>query len=381
MTLFGDAVVGSKIDDISIKFQYNNSPADIIEGLTGTGVTSNADAMAQVSTGAGVATAFLVSKDLIRYRPGHEVSAHMTFIMDGAGVGVAHFIGIGDDQDRIGFGTKDGVTGVWFWEAGNKTFKPQSEFNIDRIDGTGSSKFDIDITKMNILNVSYGWLGIAPMIIQIYAGFEKGWVVCHVFDFTNLQAEPHLKHPSLPICIDVERTSGSGAATTRSSSWRAGVVAGIDAGADIRTFDYVAKEIAVAANTPTCVLSIKSRDLFKGKHNHVTSLPIQLDIVTDGAKPVVIQGVFDPTYAALPIYTETDPDSSVSEFSVGPHVIVTPSPIPQNSPSSFMGKVDSRSTDLTHRRLHIHTGEELAIVATSTNSTVVSVVMVVNELF
>jgi len=394
-SVFGELVVGSHIDDISIQYQYNNSTRDVSETVTGTGAASNADSMAQVSSGAGVGLAELESVESIRYRPGHEAYAQMTFQLTGLGAGVSHFIGIGNGDDRIGVGSKDGVVGIWFREGGNPdTFVPQSDWEVDKLDGSkgeeNRSGFELDATKLNIVMPSYGWLGSAPIIVSFYAGWGLGWVVAHVIDISNSENEPHLDNPTLPLKMEVERTSGAGEATVRSSSWRGGSIAGSGDEADsaIRVFNYTSANagvpgaVAIPANTPTAFIVIKNKATFQGKTNHVKARPILLSFVTDGTKDVLIQGVKGATTSVAANFVDTDAANSVMQFADNvPLTVTAPDPIPPSAPATFMGKVDAREVDAERRRVVVYPGEELYIIATSTNSSEVSATVTVEELF
>lgn len=385
-TIFGEAITAGKVDDISVQFQYNNSTVDlVIETPAGTGGQSNANSMMRVTSGAGVGKQTVYSKDSIRYRPGHEAFAQYTSRFVGAGEGINQMHGIGNGADRVCFGTKDGIFGTWYQEGGNTPiFTSQASFKGDPLDGSGPSGFNIDPTKENILYPVYGWLGIAPIIWIVYGGLEIGWILADWRDEINESEEPHLDNPSLPIVCETERLSGSGEAFIETSSWRGGVISQgqDDLNASTRVFNYAVTEVAVGGSSiPTAVLIVRNKTTFQGKNNHVKVKPIILSFITEGTKPTLIQGVKGATYATVPVFGDTDTANSVMEFAVGPHVISTPIPIPTSAPATYMDKVDAREVDAERRRVIIYPGEELAIVATSANATLVTMTVTMYELF
>lgn len=323
-TIFGDLVTGRKMDDVSFQFQYNNSTNDLnIQTPTGTGEQSNADSKMKVSSGASVGDQTVFSKDSIRYRPGHEAYAHFTARFVGAEVGVEHFAGIGNAMDRVCFGTKDGVFGAWFQEGGNAAvFTPQSDFNTDKLDGTGDTGFEIDITKMNIYYPVYGWLGDAPLIWAIYGGYELGWIIAHVQDQVNTIEEPHLQNPSLPMVFQTTRASGSGEAFLETSSCRAGAIAGgFEDNASTRRFGtFILNIDATQATTgdATHLVSIKSKDTFQGKTNHVKVKVDFINSINNVNKDVVFEAYPTAALIALnpsfdPGYVDIDADNSVMQ--------------------------------------------------------------------
>lgn len=314
-TIFGEQVVGGHEDNVSVQFQYNNSLRDLnIFTPTGTGSQSNANSMMRISAGTGVGSQFVESLSSVRYRPGHEVMTHFTALFVGADTGVTHSIGIGDEDNRVSFGTEDGVFGVWFRKGGVDTFHPQSSFISDRIDGSGgegnSSGFTLDPTKLNTWMITYGWLGSTPLSMYIYAGFRYGWILVHTIDFSNILDNPHLDNPSLPVHAEVIRASGTGAeAYIETGSWRAGTVAGSAAEGNTsdRRFPFfsIDRSVSSTAGTGTHLISIRSKDLFQGKTNHVQAAVTEYvlasahnkDLIV-AAYPTAVLRAADPVFAA-----------------------------------------------------------------------------------
>lgn len=298
-TVFGEAISGMRTDDVSVQFQYNNSTNDLdIQTPTGTGGQSNAKSMMRVTSGSGIGSQIVFSKDAIRYRPGHEAYAQYTARFVGARIGVRHLIGIGNDDDSVCFGTKDSVFGSWFQEGGNaRIFTPQTSFNVDTLDGTGGenneSGFKIDITKENIFMPTYGWLGSAPIFWMIYGGATLGWIVAHIQDDVNTLEEPHLQNPSLPMACETTCTSGTGETFIETSSWRAGSVAGIEVhNASTRRFGAVVLDIdATQATTgdATHLISVKSKAAFQSHDNHVKVIIDFINSVNTVNKDVIFE--------------------------------------------------------------------------------------------
>ena len=53
----------------------------------------------------------------------------------------------------------------------------QSNFNLDRLDGTGPSGYDIDIAKMQMIGIQYSWYG-AGFIDFMLRGADGNFVFC-----------------------------------------------------------------------------------------------------------------------------------------------------------------------------------------------------------
>ena len=73
---------------------------------------------------------------------------------------------------------------------------PQSSWNIDRMDGTGSSQFNVDLTKMQMFYIDFTWYGAG----SIRFGFKnnRGEVIyCHRIPNNNLNTEAYMRSGNL----------------------------------------------------------------------------------------------------------------------------------------------------------------------------------------
>jgi hypothetical protein len=73
---------------------------------------------------------------------------------------------------------------------------PQSSWNIDKMDGTGSSLFNLDLTKMQMFYIDYTWYGAGA----IRFGFKnnRGEVIyCHRVPNNNVNTEAYLRSGNL----------------------------------------------------------------------------------------------------------------------------------------------------------------------------------------
>ena len=87
---------------------------------------------------------------------------------------------------------------------------PQSQWNVDRLDGSGSSGITLDITKAQILFADIEWLGLGT----VRTGFviNGQFVPCHYFHHANLIDTTYITTGSLPLRYEIENkaaTSGS----------------------------------------------------------------------------------------------------------------------------------------------------------------------------
>ncbi len=346
-TTFGEAVVGSRNDNISCQFQYSNSTRDVVATTSGSGTTSNANSMAAVNITGAVGSSTLTSRDSVRYRPGHECVAQFTSVYEGAQAGVQQYHGFLNSVDGACFGTKDGVFGVYIVANSVETFIPNTEFSESAYTSLG---FVHDPTKLNLYMVQFGWLGVAPIMFSMYMGHLLGWRVVHVYDRVNISTTPHLGNPSLPLAAKVARASGSGsAAAVRTASWRAGVVAGEqEVNSSERWFANTQLDLAFAgtAGVRYNALTLNNKSTYLGKTNHVM---LELGIVAfsnSTNRTLAVYGSKGSTLTGAAAAIDVDAANSVCSYQTGGTVsggVQGPATIQLNNTAS---RIDVRGTGI-----------------------------------
>lgn len=362
-TIFGEHTIGWREDAVSVQFQYNISTRDVKTAATGSGLVIHSDERAGASIGAGVGDCTIESVDALRYRPGHEVTSQFTSVYVGPQVGVKQYHGPVNGVDGFAFGTQDGVFGIWFISSGVEVFTPRSSWLGDKLDGTDEHARVLDITAMNLYQVQYGWLGIAPAVFSVYCGFSIGWRVVHWIDLTNTQSTPHIHNPALPMKLRTVRASGSGSvATVYCSSMRAGVTAGAaEDNSSNRWFSNTVLEGAVSDSlVRNNVFQITNNATFQGKVNHVL---VELGVVTfvnAGNKTAAFYGTKGTTVTGGSAPVSTDSMNSVVSIITGG--VLTDG---GRGPATVVPAGGDRRTNVLGTGIKIYPGETFAFEATA----------------
>jgi hypothetical protein len=79
----------------------------------------------------------------------------------------------------------------------------QSDFNIDKLDGTGPSGFTVDTGKMHMLGLQYTWYG-AGFIDFMIRGSDGNWVFAHRIKNNNVNTEAHMRSGNLPVRYSID---------------------------------------------------------------------------------------------------------------------------------------------------------------------------------
>lgn len=89
---------------------------------------------------------------------------------------------------------------------------PQSQFNIDKIDGTGPSGFTVDLSKMHMLGIQYTWYG-AGFIDFMIRGGEGNWIYVHRIKNNNVNNEAHMRTGNLPVRYGIDNEGANSSLT------------------------------------------------------------------------------------------------------------------------------------------------------------------------
>lgn len=79
---------------------------------------------------------------------------------------------------------------------------PQSQWNLDRVDGTGPSGFTVDIGKMQMYYMDYSWYG-AGFIRWGFRSGDGNIVYCHKMINNNVNYEAYMRSGNLPARYEV----------------------------------------------------------------------------------------------------------------------------------------------------------------------------------
>jgi len=78
----------------------------------------------------------------------------------------------------------------------------QKDFNLDRLDGTGPSGYDVDIAKMQMIGIQYSWYG-AGFIDFMLRGADGDFVYAHRMRNSNVNTEAFMRSGNLPVRYEV----------------------------------------------------------------------------------------------------------------------------------------------------------------------------------
>jgi len=83
---------------------------------------------------------------------------------------------------------------------------PQSQWNIDRVDGTGPSGYRVDLARMQMFYLDYSWYG-AGFIRWGFRGATGDVIYCHKLINNNINYEAYMRSGNLPARYEVNTLS------------------------------------------------------------------------------------------------------------------------------------------------------------------------------
>lgn len=169
-----------------------------------------------VPVGAG-SSAIRQTKRYFNYQPGKSQRIDVTFVPT-----------VGDPTASKEAGLYDGLNGLFFRQTGDELFLvrrsdvsgvvvdevvPQSEWNEDKLDGSGPSGATLNPLTAQLMRIDFEWLGVGPARMG-FAMPDHGIVIAHVFKNVNTLSSVYMRTPNLPIRYAIVRNAlGSAPAT------------------------------------------------------------------------------------------------------------------------------------------------------------------------
>ena len=259
MDTFGKAIFAQYANDIDINFALS-APSDYTTVTTASGGTATTvtGMMSLAATTTTNSQATSVSIDRVKYRAGGEIYALFTTTFTAGAASTYQRIGLYNATNGFFIGREGTTFGFTVRQNSVDSQTALASFSSDTLSGAAGSLFTrngtpeaIDLTKLNIWRVRFGWLGAAPVKLEVVAP-DGHWVLCHVIRQPNLAASPHIYATDLPITADV-RNSASTALTMNTACWGAGTT---NAPTTRRQVRYYATTAAAGTTTTETAITL-----------------------------------------------------------------------------------------------------------------------------
>jgi hypothetical protein len=153
------------------------------------------------------------SKRAFSYQPGKSLQVLQTFVLNPPKENLTQVVGYGSSENgifleqvdsQINIIKRTSVSGI------STTIRiPQSQWNGDRLDGTGISTdnpsgISLDLTKAQILFTEYEWLGVGS--VKVGFAIDGNFITAHQFNHANKIDSVYMRTATLPLRYEIFNT-------------------------------------------------------------------------------------------------------------------------------------------------------------------------------
>jgi hypothetical protein len=289
-TSFGDRISSSRIPRWASSFRYPLDTRSNSAITTNGGAVGYENNLLKIQSGTNInGTSSIFTLESLPYNPMREGEMGLTTIFSEGKPNSYQRVGMFDSLNGIYFGYENDIFGLTIRKDGVDEFIPQSEFNRDKLDGTGYSEFILDKTKMNISRLTWGYLGIMTIAYYVFGGLKKGWILANVYDKTNEFDTTHISDPYLNIRGEVGNTGNNTNIILKSGSVYAGIIANPHSEpitASSREFTYVRSYSSAPIATNGVIAIFHNKPTLSGVLNKIEDLLLKISLSCEGNKPV-----------------------------------------------------------------------------------------------
>ncbi len=189
---------------------------------------------------------------------------------------------------------------------------PQSQWNLDRCDGTGPSGFNINTSKTQLIYIDFQWLGVG----RVRVGFvhDGAVILAHEYYHSNVLDKVYLSNPNLPVRCEIKNTgTTSGGSMDQICSSVISEGGYNEAGIDWSVYGG-ARTTATPAQTPLPIIALKLKNTFQSYPNRLSVRLNNLSLYAE-TNSIIYEIVKLPTASSLAnntgalVWTSADSDS------------------------------------------------------------------------
>lgn len=202
--------------DSTHRYSDDGDFSDLHEnGGTTTHLINESAAALNVTTASGSKVS-RESKRVFPYQPGKSLQLLQTFVFAPAKPNLRQRAGYFSRQN--GFYLEQDGSNVYFvrrsYVTGSvvETRIPQSEWNVDTLDGNGPSDIVLDLSKIQILFSEYEWLGAGS--VRLGFAIDGYFIIAHQFNHANLISSTYMTTATLPVRYEIENLGETSSAST-----------------------------------------------------------------------------------------------------------------------------------------------------------------------
>ena len=192
------------------------------------------------------------------------------------------------------------------------TWTYQSDWNIDKLDGTGVSGITLDKSKLNIFQIQFRWLGAGEIRFAIENPNNGDLIFFHHIHYSNKNTTPHLDNPSFRIGYVAANVSN--ATITDAYVHGASMMVAVEGNLVENSFTTSTSVIkkTLTADTLHGLMTVKNKLIHRDKINLRRVQLKNLSVAFQGNDPCVITLFLNGTFSTTHTFTKVADYSSAA---------------------------------------------------------------------
>lgn len=362
LSAFGDVKTIELTPDVELNFKYGINSYLCTLGITGGSTGVSDDHLAKLSVFSTNDEVSVRSIKNTKYYPGQGLLTRFSARYDVGVTGNEQFIGYGiPSTDGIFIGMYDTQFCVNIIKNGVNNITYQSDFNVDKLDGSGPSGVRIYPTKGNVFQIQFQWHGFGNIRFYFQHPESGRYSLFHIYKHTNTVDNVSISNPVLPLAIYNKNRTYNGTVNLFGGSM------GTYNEGKIKRFGprhFVdVSNLTVDANL-THLITLKNNPTINGIENRSIIYIDNISIANEHTKPGVIK-FYKNGNLTSPNFVDFDSTNSILSTSV----TGTFTNNGNEQISVYIGKSDSKTIDLTNLEIFIAPNETLNVVGQESSGT------------
>jgi len=255
------------------------------------------------------------SRQRMNYQPGKSLVFISTFVFGTPISNIVRRNGYYDDNNGIFF--EQSGSNLNFCLRSNYTGTPittqvsQSAWNLDKLNGSGSSGITLDITKAQICFIDLEWLGVG----RVRAGFVFNGlpVYVHEFNRANTLTGVYMSTPNLPVRYEIRSLAAGSVGSLTEICSTVLSEGGFEIIGTLRTANRGTSKLVNAPNGVFCpVIGIRLKSSYIG----ATIYPTDISLVPTSADTFLWALILNPTVAGVDAASWTNITNSAIQYDI-----------------------------------------------------------------
>jgi hypothetical protein len=219
------------------------------------------------------------SHQYMNYQPGKSLLIFATGVLNpnlANQSNVSTHIGYFDDENGVYFKHNNNITYVAIRSSTSGSVEsreiPQTEWNIDKMNGSGPSGITLDVSKTQIFYIDIEWLGVGTVRTGLV--IDGIFYLIHKFHHANIRDNVYMTTPNLPLRYQIIAT---GSTNTQGSMIEiCGTVISEGGFAPLGIIQSIIRPtvLSIAKNTESAILAIRLKDSFKRAYNRIGGVQV-----------------------------------------------------------------------------------------------------------